>query len=115
MTIKPSDERPRTTQLVPPAEGNARTMIIDPSDQVPRITLLRRFPVPKNFKVTPESRIERGKTWAVERRWTNGGRHCQSSEEGTASSVGHGRIPDERSRGRSNRFAEQPEVLQGAA
>ena len=39
------------------------TMIIDSSDQVPRKTLLKRFPVPRNFGVTPESRIEPGKTW----------------------------------------------------
>ena len=38
-------------------------MIIESSDQVPRVTLLKRFPVPRNFKVTPESRIERGRTW----------------------------------------------------
>src|SRR5665213_2721933 len=38
-------------------------MIIESSDQVPRITLLKRFPVPRNFKVTPESRIEKGRTW----------------------------------------------------
>ena len=38
-------------------------MIIESSDQVPRATLLKRFPVPRNFGVTPESRIERGKTW----------------------------------------------------
>src|SRR5258708_12129022 len=38
-------------------------MIIESSDQVPRATLFRRFPIPKNFGVTPESRIGRGKTW----------------------------------------------------
>ena len=38
-------------------------MIIESSDQVPRFTLLKRFPVPRNFKVTPESRIETGRTW----------------------------------------------------
>ena len=38
-------------------------MIIESSDQVPRATLLKRFPVPRNFGVAPESRIERGKTW----------------------------------------------------
>jgi succinate dehydrogenase / fumarate reductase iron-sulfur subunit len=30
---------------------------------VPRATLLKRFPVPRNFGVTPESRIDRGKMW----------------------------------------------------
>jgi 2Fe-2S iron-sulfur cluster binding domain len=40
-----------------------RTMIIESSDQVPRATLLKRFPVPRNFGVAPESRINRGKTW----------------------------------------------------
>ncbi|MHA6692718.1 succinate dehydrogenase iron-sulfur subunit [Devosia sp. A449] len=40
-------------------------MIIESSDQVPRVTLLRRFPVPRNFKVTRESRIETGKVWAA--------------------------------------------------
>jgi succinate dehydrogenase / fumarate reductase, iron-sulfur subunit len=38
-------------------------MIIESSDQVSRFTLLKRFPVPRNFKVTPESRIETGQTW----------------------------------------------------
>src|SRR5665213_2333777 len=38
-------------------------MIIESSDQVPRVTLLKRFPVPRNFKVTPQSRIEKGRTW----------------------------------------------------
>ena len=38
-------------------------MIIESSDQVPRATLLKRFPVPRNFGVTPESRIEQGRTW----------------------------------------------------
>ena len=38
-------------------------MIVESSDQVPRATLLKRFPVPRNFGVTAESRIGRGKTW----------------------------------------------------
>jgi succinate dehydrogenase / fumarate reductase, iron-sulfur subunit len=38
-------------------------MIIESSNQVPRATLLRRFPVPTNCGVAPESRIRRGKTW----------------------------------------------------
>jgi succinate dehydrogenase / fumarate reductase, iron-sulfur subunit len=38
-------------------------MMIRSSDQVPRPTLLKRFPIPRNFGVTPESRIGRGKTW----------------------------------------------------
>ena len=38
-------------------------MIIRSSDQVPRVTALKRFPVPRNFGVSPESRIERGRTW----------------------------------------------------
>lgn len=38
-------------------------MIIDSSDEVPGGTLLKRFPVPRNFGVEPGSRIERGKTW----------------------------------------------------
>jgi succinate dehydrogenase / fumarate reductase iron-sulfur subunit len=40
-------------------------MIIDSSDQVPRTTFLKRFPVPKNFGVAPESRIGRGKAWST--------------------------------------------------
>ncbi len=40
-------------------------MIIRSSDQVPRSTLLGRFPVPKNFGVSAGSRIERGRTWTV--------------------------------------------------
>src|SRR5829696_3876169 len=37
-------------------------MIIETSDQVPRVTVLKRF-LPTNFGVSSESRIERGKTW----------------------------------------------------
>ena len=40
-----------------------KSMIISSSDQVPRVTLLKRFPVPRNFKVTPQSRIEKGRRW----------------------------------------------------
>lgn len=38
-------------------------MIIRSSDEVPHITLLRRFPVPRSFGVPGESRINRGQTW----------------------------------------------------
>jgi succinate dehydrogenase / fumarate reductase, iron-sulfur subunit len=38
-------------------------MIIKSSDQLPSITVLKRFPVPRNFGVAASSRIERGKTW----------------------------------------------------
>ena len=38
-------------------------MIIKSSDQVPRATLLKRFPIPRNFGVAPKSRIARGKAW----------------------------------------------------
>ena len=38
-------------------------VIVRSSDQVARVTVLKRFPVPKNFGVSPESRIERGRTW----------------------------------------------------
>ena len=38
-------------------------MIIKTSDQVSRFTWLKRFPIPRNFNVTPESRIEPGRTW----------------------------------------------------
>lgn len=38
-------------------------MIIRSSDQVPRVTVLKRFPVPKNFGVAPESRVARGRSW----------------------------------------------------
>jgi succinate dehydrogenase / fumarate reductase iron-sulfur subunit len=38
-------------------------MIIKSSSQVPRRTLLKRFPLPRNFGLGPESRIGRGKTW----------------------------------------------------
>ena len=40
-----------------------KDIIIDASDQVPSFTLLKRFPVPRNFKVARESRIEEGRTW----------------------------------------------------
>ena len=38
-------------------------MIIKSSHQLHGVTLLKRFPVPRNFGVSPASRIERGKTW----------------------------------------------------
>jgi succinate dehydrogenase / fumarate reductase iron-sulfur subunit len=38
-------------------------MIIKSSDQVPRTTLFKRFPIPRNFGVKMESRILRGKAW----------------------------------------------------
>lgn len=37
--------------------------MIRSSDQVPRHTLLKRFPVPRNLGVPPRSRIGPGKTW----------------------------------------------------
>ncbi len=40
-------------------------MIIRSSDQVSRLTALKRFPVPRNFGVSANSRIERGQTWPV--------------------------------------------------
>ena len=40
-------------------------MIIKSSDQVARATLLKRFPIPRNLGVSRESRIMRGKFWAV--------------------------------------------------
>ncbi len=38
-------------------------MLIRSSNQMPRVTLLKRFPLPRTFGVTPESRIERGRSW----------------------------------------------------
>lgn len=38
-------------------------MIIESSNQVPRATLLKRFPLPRNLGVAPGSRIGPGKTW----------------------------------------------------
>jgi len=38
-------------------------MIVESQDQVPRATLLKRFPIPRNFGVTAESRIVPGKVW----------------------------------------------------
>ena len=40
-------------------------MIIESSDQVPRYTLLKRFPVPRNLGVPPGSRIKQGRKWPV--------------------------------------------------
>ncbi|HEX7072621.1 MAG TPA: succinate dehydrogenase iron-sulfur subunit [Hyphomicrobiaceae bacterium] len=38
-------------------------MIIESSEQVPRTRLFKRFPVPKNFGLAPQSRIQQGKRW----------------------------------------------------
>src|SRR3546814_181897 len=37
--------------------------IITSSDQVPRRTALKRFPISRDFGMSPGSRIERGRTW----------------------------------------------------
>ena len=42
-------------------------MIIRSSDEVPHVTLLKRFPVPRNFGVAAESRIKRGRTWPTQK------------------------------------------------
>jgi hypothetical protein len=63
MSIKPPSELPRATQLVAAAHDPDRFMIIEGSDQVPGATLFKRFPVPRNMGVAPESRIKKGKTW----------------------------------------------------
>jgi succinate dehydrogenase / fumarate reductase iron-sulfur subunit len=39
--------------------------IISSSDQVPRRTALKRFPISRNFGVSPGSRIETGRTWSA--------------------------------------------------
>ena len=38
-------------------------MIIRSPDQVPGVTALKRFPMPRNLGVSPESRIVQGRTW----------------------------------------------------
>ena len=38
-------------------------MIIRSSNEMPRVTLLKRFPVPRNFGVRAESRIKSGRAW----------------------------------------------------
>jgi len=38
-------------------------VLINSSDQVPRVTMLKRFPVPRNLGVSPNSRIVQGRTW----------------------------------------------------
>src|SRR5688572_30142630 len=38
-------------------------MIVRSSDEVPRVTLFERFPLPKNLGVPEGSRVERGRSW----------------------------------------------------
>jgi hypothetical protein len=38
-------------------------LIVRSSSQVPRRSLLKRFPIPRNFGVAPDSRIVPGRTW----------------------------------------------------
>ena len=60
-------------------------MIIKSSNQVPRATLLKPFPVPKNFDVGPESRIGRGKKWpapAVAVRFKSFETYCYDPDTG---------------------------------
>ncbi len=45
------------------ARGLGESIIIRSSDEVPSVTLLERFPLPKNFGVPTGSRIERGRSW----------------------------------------------------
>ena len=40
-------------------------MLIKSSDQVPTITVLKRFPVPRNLGVAAASRIEGGRSWSA--------------------------------------------------
>jgi hypothetical protein len=44
-------------------------MFIRSSDQLPSVTVLKRFPVPRDFNVSSESHIERGKTWHAPARY----------------------------------------------
>jgi succinate dehydrogenase / fumarate reductase iron-sulfur subunit len=46
-------------------KAKEKAMIVESSDQVSRFPWLKRFPVPRNFNVAPESRIEKGRTWRV--------------------------------------------------
>lgn len=39
--------------------------IIHSSDQVPQHSLFKRFPIPRNFGVSPGSRIKRGRAWSA--------------------------------------------------
>lgn len=45
--------------------AKANTFITTSSDQVSRRTILKRFPVPRNFGVPSGSRIEPGRTWTA--------------------------------------------------
>jgi succinate dehydrogenase / fumarate reductase iron-sulfur subunit len=38
-------------------------VIIRSSDQLPRVTVLKRFPLPRNFGLSAASRIKPGRTW----------------------------------------------------
>jgi succinate dehydrogenase / fumarate reductase iron-sulfur subunit len=42
-----------------------KKLIFRSSDEVPRGTILKRFPVPSNLGVPPASRVTRGMTWPV--------------------------------------------------
>lgn len=46
-------------------------MIVRRSEEQPRWTLLRRFPVPKGFHAAPKSRIQRGREWPAPEGATN--------------------------------------------
>src|SRR5690606_41071932 len=54
--------RPASAIVRPPRPAQENAMIIRSSDQVSR-SPIKRFPVPKNFGVAPESRVKRGRTW----------------------------------------------------
>ena len=45
--------------------AKANTFIITSSDQVSRRTILKRFPIPRNFGVPNGSQIEPGRTWTA--------------------------------------------------
>lgn len=51
-------------------------MIIKSSSQVSRNHLFKRFPIPANFGVTAESKIERGKSWPA----PTGAKHTKTFE-----------------------------------
>ncbi|TAN11815.1 MAG: succinate dehydrogenase iron-sulfur subunit, partial [Rhizobiaceae bacterium] len=44
-------------------QDRRRALIIESSDEIPRKSFLKRFPVPRNFGVAPGSRVRRGRQW----------------------------------------------------
>lgn len=53
----------RTKQILETEMAKAKSFIIEASDEMPRHTALRRFPIPRSFGSPEGSQVKRGRSW----------------------------------------------------